>query len=86
MTTIEKLSFNIFCVMVLSSMECGKTRNDFLNINSYNIYINLKKDYSEKINKTTGIETKIQHWDGNSKLSMEGISVEYFPTSVDRWR
>ena len=25
----------------------------------------------------------IKHWGGNRKLSMEGIAVEYFPSSID---
>ena len=29
------------------------------------------------------MEIQSQHWGVNRKLSMEGISVEYFPTSVD---
>ena len=29
--------------------------------------------------KKNGIEIQIQHWFGNGKLSMEGISVEYPP-------
>ena len=31
----------------------------------------------------TGIEIQSQHWGGNRQLSMESISVEYFPNSVD---
>ena len=46
----------------------------------------LNKYYAEKFSKTTGIEIQIQHWGGNSKLSMEGISIGYFPTSVDPGR
>ena len=33
--------------------------------------------------KRTGIEIKSQHLGGNRQLSLEGIAVEYFPTSVD---
>ena len=44
---------------------------------------NLKKYYSEKFSETTGIEIQSQHWGGNIKLSMEGIAVECFPTSID---
>ena len=45
--------------------------------------LKLKKDYSEKFSKATSIEIQSQHWGGNRQLSMEGIAVEYFPTSVD---
>ena len=31
----------------------------------------------------TCIEIQSQHWGGNRQLSMEGIAVEYFPTSID---
>ena len=33
--TIEKLSFRLFCVRVLGSMEFGKTRNDFFHDNAF---------------------------------------------------
>ena len=42
-------------VMILGSMECGNTRNDFLHYNSSKNDINLNKDYAEKFIKTTGI-------------------------------
>ena len=47
----------------------------------HNIYIKLKK-YEEKFSETTVLEIESQHWDGNRKLSMEGIDVEYFKFSV----
>ena len=43
----------------------------------------VKNDYAEKISEATSIEIQSQHCGGNRQLSMEGISVEYFPTSVD---
>ena len=43
----------------------------------------LKKDYAEKSSEVTGKEIQSQNWGGNRKLSIEGIAVEYFPTSVD---
>ena len=77
-TTIEKLSFHLACVRILGSMECGNTRNNYFRENSWINNLRLKKDYAEKFSKTTGIEIQSQHWGGNSQLSMEGISVEYF--------
>ena len=45
--------------------------------------INIKfKNHAEKFSKTTGIEIQIQHWGGNRQLSMEGIAVEYLPSSI----
>ena len=40
-------------------------------------------NYAEKFSEATGIQIQSQHWGGNRKLSMEAITVEYFPTSVD---
>ena len=40
--TIEKLPFHLACVIILGSMECGKTRNYCFRANSSNIYIKLK--------------------------------------------
>ena len=65
---IEKLSFHLYPVIILGSMEYGRTRNDLLR---------------RKINETNGIEIQSQHWGGNRQLSMEDIPVEYFPTSID---
>ena len=45
--------------------------------------IKLTKDYEEKFSKATGIEIYSQHWVGNRQLSMEGTTVEYFPTYID---
>ena len=45
-------------------------------------YLDLSKDYAIKFSETTGIEIQTQHWCGNRQLSMEGISVEYFPTQI----
>ena len=45
--------------------------------------LKFKKDYPEKLSEATSIEIQSQHWGGNIPLSMEGIAVEYFPTSVD---
>ena len=45
--------------------------------------LEFKKDYAEKFSKATGKEIHIQPWGGNRQLSMEGIAVEYFPTSID---
>ena len=44
--------------------------------------LKLKKYYAEKFSETTGIYIQSQHWVGNSKLSMEGIGIEYFLDSV----
>ena len=41
-----------------------------------------KKDYAEKFSESTSLEIQSPHWGGNRQLSMEGIDVEYFPTSV----
>ena len=37
----------------------------------------------KKSAKATGIEIQSQHWSVNRQLSMESISVEYFPSSFD---
>ena len=67
-------------------MECGKNRNDCHHDNASKRNTKLEKHYAEKFSEKTGIEIQIQHWGGNSKLSMEGISIGYFPTSVDPGR
>ena len=59
-----KISFHVDHIRILGSIECGKTRNDFLRDNSSKIYIKLKEDYAEKWKKT-GIEIQGQHWGGN---------------------
>ena len=66
-------------------MECGNTRNDFFRDNSSNNHLKFKKDNDEKSREATSIEIHIQHWGGNRQLSIEGIAVEYFPTSVDNY-
>ena len=38
-------------------------------------------DLCRKIQWKTGIETQSQHWGGNRQLSMEGITLEYFPNT-----
>ena len=43
-----------------------------------NIY-KVLKCYAGTFSKKTGIEIQSQHWGGNRQLSMEGISVKYFP-------
>ena len=43
----------------------------------------LNKYYAENFSETIGIEIKSQRWGGNRQLSMEGISVEYFPNLID---
>ena len=67
---------------MLGSIEYGKTRNNCFHDNALKI-LKLKKDYSEKFSKATGIEIQSQHWGGNRQLSIEGIAVEYFTTYVD---
>ena len=66
-------------------MKCWKTRNYCFHDNVSKNIIKLKKYYEEKFSETTGIEIRSQHWNGNRKLLMEGIDVEYFlikyPTS-----
>ena len=64
-------------------MEYGKTRNGCLCNNASNNNIKFKKDYAEKKSELTGIDIQTQHWGGNRQLSMEGIAVEYFSTSVN---
>ena len=59
------------------------TRNDCLRANAPKNNIKLKKDYAKKFSEATGVEIQSQHWGGNRQLSMEGIAVECFPTSVD---
>ena len=53
----------------------------FIIMHTKNIKVN--KGYVEKIRETTGTEIQSQHWGGNTKLSMEGIAVEYFTNSID---
>ena len=84
-TSIEKLSFNLSHVIILGSMECGKTRN-YCYHNAPKNNIMLKKYYAEKFSETTSIEIQIQLWGGNRQLSMEGIAVEYFTKSIDPGR
>ena len=45
--------------------------------------IKLKKYNAANFSETTGIEIQIQHWSGNRQLSLEGISVGYYPNYVD---
>ena len=80
--TIEQLSFNIFCVSIIGSMEYGKNRNYCFRENASKININSRNNYAEKFSKTTGIEIQSQHWGRNIQLSMEVIAVEYFPISI----
>ena len=80
--TIETLSFHIHRVIIIVSMECDRTRNDFFCENSWKNNLKLKKDYAEKFNKATGIAIQIRHWDGYRRLSIERIDVVYFPNSV----
>ena len=63
-------------------MECGKTRNYCFRAIASKNNIKFKKYYAE-IQQKNGIEIQSQHWDGNRKLSMEGIAVEYFPNLFD---
>ena len=72
---MEKLSFHLYHVRIIGSMEYEKTRNYFFMIMHKN-NIKLKKDYAEKFNEKTGIEIQSQHWGGNRQLSMEDIAVE----------
>ena len=67
---------------MLGSIEYGKTRDNCFHDNALK-NLKLKKDYSEEFSKATGIEIQSQHWGENRQLSKEGISVEYFPSSVD---
>ena len=53
--TIEKLSFSLVHVKIIGSMECGKTKNDYLHDNASNNFIKLIKDYAEKLSKTSSI-------------------------------
>ena len=53
--TIENLSFHLARVMIIGSMDSGKTRMLFHNNSSKNS-IKLKKVYAEKFSKKTGIE------------------------------
>ena len=69
------MSFHIYRVGIIGSMECGKTRNDFFHGNASKNSTKLKKNYAEKSSKTIGIEIQGQHWGGNRKLSMEGNAV-----------
>ena len=64
-------------------MELGKTRNDCFCANELKNNIKFRKDYEEKFSEATSIEIQSQHWVGYRQLSMEGIFVEYFPTSID---
>ena len=82
-STIEKLSFHLAHVRILGSMECGKTINDCFRANASKNNIEFKKDYAEKFTEVTGIEIYSKNWGGKRKLPMEGIAVEYFPTSID---
>ena len=63
-------------------MECGKTRKKRDNASKNNI--KLKRDYAETFSETNVIEIQRQHWGGNSKLSIEGVVIEYFPNSFDQ--
>ena len=36
-----------------------------------------------KVQQKNGIEIQSQNWGGNRQLSMEGIAVEYLPSSID---
>ena len=82
MTIIEKLPFHLAHVRTLDSTECGKTRNYFFRENSPKEF-KVKKGLFRKSSEVTGKEIQSQNWGGNRKLSIEGIAVEYFPTSVD---
>ena len=79
--TIEKLSFNIAHVRIISLMKCGNNRNAFLYDNSFK---KTKEILCIKFSKTDGIEMKSQHWSGNIKLSMKGIAVEYFQIQLTK--
>ena len=46
--------------------------------------IKLKRDYAENFSETNVVEIQRQHWGGNSKLSIEGVVIEYFPNSFDQ--
>ena len=80
---IEQLSFNLSHARILGSMECGKSGYDCFRDNASKNNLNFEKDYAEKFSKANSIELHSKHWGGNIQLSMEGIAVEYFPTSVD---
>ena len=45
-----------------------------------------KERIFRKISESTGIEIQSQHWVGYRQLSMEGVSIEYFPNSIDPGR
>ena len=62
-------------------MECRKNICYYFQDKEKN-NLKLKKDYS-KIGQATGIEIQCQRWVGNSKLSMERISVEYFSITYE---
>ena len=59
------LSFYPAHVRVLVSMECVSNRDDCFHMNKLKYTCAVKKDYAEKISKTTSIKTHSQHWVGN---------------------
>ena len=75
------MSFHIAHVRIISSMECGKTRDYYFHENQLK-KMKSKKYYAQKYSKKTGIEIQSQHWGGNRQLSMEVIAVEYFKNYV----
>ena len=46
--------------------------------------LKLKKYYFEKFSETIDKEVQIQHWGRNRQLSMDGIALEYLPTTNNR--
>ena len=69
--------------MILGSMECCKTRNDYICANASIKNIKSLKYYAEKLSEATAKEIQSQNWDGSRHLAMEVIDVEYFPNSID---
>ena len=76
------MSFHLACVRIIGLVGCGKTRNNYFHENSWGNNLKFKKEYAKNLAKQL-VRIKSQYWGGNSHLSIEVISVEYFPNSVD---
>ena len=56
-------------------LELDNTRCDIFKDADKYIHVQLNNDYVEQVIETTSIEVQSQHWGGNMKLLVEGISL-----------
>ena len=83
-TAIAKLAFHLPHVQILGTNEVGNTRRQALHSRASKQDCSCKRDYAERFSDVTAIQVHSQHWGGNRTLSMEGVALEYFPSTASQ--